>query len=96
MQGAEPDPEVLSAQTERFHALAGVVDARLAGQQWITGDAPTIADIAVAAPIHLHREALVPLAEHKNLHRWMTEDLENLPSWENTYVGPGFSLERPK
>ena len=95
MQDAEPDPAVLSAQTERFHTLAAVVDARLASNQWITGDTPTIADIAVAAPLHMHGEAKVPLADHKNLHRWMTQDLETLPSWENTYVGPGFSLERP-
>jgi len=94
MQGAEPDPAVLSAQTERFHALAAVVDARLASQQWILGDTPTIADIAVAAPIHMHNAAQVPLAEHKNLHRWMCDDLEQLPSWENTYVGPDFTLGR--
>jgi len=96
MQGAEPDQAVLEAQTERFHALAAVVDARLADQQWIAGDSPTIADIALAAPIHMHTEALIPLATHKNLHRWMTQDLEKLPSWENTYVGPGFTLERPE
>lgn len=95
MQGAEPDPDVLSAQTERFNALAAVADARLANQQWLLGDSPTIADIAVAAPIHMHKEAQVPLAAHKNLHRWMCDDVEKLPSWENTYVGPGFTLERP-
>jgi glutathione S-transferase len=95
MQGEQPDSAVLEAQAERFHALAAVVDARLANHRWIAGDAPTIADIALAAPIHMHLEAKVPLAAHKNLQRWMRDDLEKLPSWENTYVGPGFSLERP-
>lgn len=95
MQGEQPDPAVLEVQTERFHALAAVVDARLATNQWIAGDTPTIADIALAAPIHMHAAAKVPLAAHKNLQRWMTDDLEKLPSWENTYVGPDFSLERP-
>ena len=26
---------------------------------------------------------------------WMTEKVEKLPSWDATYVGPGFTLERP-
>ncbi len=95
LQGAEPDRDVLTAQTDRFHKLAAVLDARLANHRWLTGDQPTIADIAVAAPIHMHTEAKVPLADHKNLYRWMTQDLEKMPSWEATHVGPGFTLGRP-
>ena len=93
--GAQPDPAVLDAQLAQFHKLAGILDARLANQPWICGDVPTIADIALAAPMHLHAEQQLPLADHVHLQRWMTERVENLPSWQKTYVGPGFSLTRP-
>ncbi len=93
--GAVPDPAVLEAQAAQFHKLAGILDARLAGQPWIAGEQPTIADIALAAPMHMHAEQQLPLADHPNLRRWMTERVEALPCWHKTYVGPGFTLTRP-
>ena len=93
--GAAPDPAVLDAQAAQFHKLAAILDARLARQAWIAGDQPTIADIALAAPMHLHAEQRLPLADHPHLKRWMTEQVEALPCWQKTYVGPGFSLTRP-
>ena len=93
--GAQPDPAVLDAQAAQFHKLAGILDARLAGQAWIAGDQPTIADIVLAAPMHMHAEQQLPLADHPNLKRWMTERVEALPCWHKTYVGPGFTLTRP-
>ena len=93
--GAQPDPAVLDAQAAQFHKLAAILDARLAGQAWIAGDQPTIADIALAAPMHLHAEQRLPLADHPHLKRWMTEQIEALPCWQKTYVGPGFTLARP-
>ena len=93
--GAQPDPAVLDAQAAQFHKLAGILDARLAGQPWVAGDQPTIADIVLAAPMHMHAEQQLPLADHPNLKRWMTERVEALPCWHKTYVGPGFTLTRP-
>ena len=93
--GAEPDRAVLDAQLAQFHKLAGILDARLASQDWLCGNAPTIADIAVAAPMHLHADQKLPLGDHPNLQRWMTERVEALPCWDKTYVGPGFTLTRP-
>jgi glutathione S-transferase len=93
--GAEPDPAVLAAQADQFHKLAGILDARLSQSDWLCGNQPTIADIAVAAPLHLHPYQKLPLADHPRLKRWMTERVEALPCWEKTYVGPGFTLTRP-
>lgn len=90
--GGAPDPAVLDAQAVQFHKLAGILDARLAQSAWVCGDAPTIADIALAAPIHLHAWQQLPLADHPNLKRWMTEQVEQLPCWQKTHVGPGFTL----
>ena len=93
--GAEPDPAVLDAQAAQFHKLAGILDERLAQNAWVCGDSPTIADIALAAPLHLHAWQKLPLSDHPHLKRWMTEQVEQLPCWKKTYVGPGFTLTPP-
>ncbi|NKC16626.1 MAG: hypothetical protein GKR94_31835 [Gammaproteobacteria bacterium] len=87
-----PDEDVLAAQAPNFHKLAGILDARLANNRWLCGDAPTIADIAVAAPMHLHGWAKLPLTEHSNLSRWMTQEVEQLPAWQESHVGEGFTV----
>ncbi len=91
---AEPDQSVLDAQAETFHKLAGIIDVRLANSRFIVGDVPTIADIALAAPMHLHPFQKLPLGTHSHLKRWMTENIETLPCWERSFVGEGFTRER--
>lgn len=94
--GGQADAGVLEAQAAQFHRLAAILDRRLADRRWVAGgEAPTIADIALAAPIHLHGWQKLPLAEHPNLRRWMTESVERLPCWERTWVGEGFTTTRP-
>ncbi len=93
--GSLPDPAVLDAQQAQFHKLAGILDARLAASEWVAGSGPTIADIALAAPMHLHGWQRLPLSDHPNLRRWLTEGVEKLPSWHKTWVGEGFSTTRP-
>ena len=88
--GGSPDPAVLQAHAATFHKLAGILDQRLAGREWIASDGPTIADIVLAAPMHLHGWQQLPLDPHPNLRRWMTERVEHLPCWEQTWVGEGF------
>ncbi len=81
-----PDPALLEAEEPNFHRLAGILDARLAGQTWICGaPEPTIADISVAAPLHLRRHAKQPLEEHPNVRTWM-DRIEALPCWTGTDV----------
>jgi glutathione S-transferase len=89
--GGAPDPAILQGQDAQFHKLAGILDARLAVSKWIAGTAgPTIADIALAAPMHLRGWQKLPLAQHPNLVRWIG-DIERLPSWQKTWVGEGFT-----
>ena len=93
--GSQADPAVLSAQAEQFHKLAGILDARLAAQRWITGNTPTIADIVLAAPMHLHGWQQLPLADHPNLKRWLIDEVEQLPCWKKTWVGENFITSKP-
>lgn len=90
--GAEPDQAVLDGEAERFHKLASILDARLQQSDWLCGDTPTIADIAVASPMHMHGEQKLPLDNHPVLKNWMTERVEKMPCWRDTHVGPGFTL----
>lgn len=87
--GGETDQSVLDAEAENFHKLAGILDARLAGSKFICGDSPTIADVAVAAPMHLHVWSKLPLEQHGNIRRWIA-DIETQPWWKATHVGEGF------
>ena len=91
--GGQPDPAVLDAQAATFHKLAGIIDRRLAQQRWMAGSGPTIADIALAAPMHLHGWQRLPLSDHPNLKRWLLDDVEQLPCWRKTAVYEGFTTK---
>ena len=93
--GSQPDPLVLDAQRAQFHKLASILEARLGESAWVAGSNPTIADIALAAPMHLHGWQKLPLGDHPNLRRWLTERIETLPSWQKTWVGEGFTTTAP-
>ena len=93
--GGQPDPAVLDAQAVQFHKLAGIIDKRLSGQRWMTGNNPTLADVVLAAPMHLHGWQKLPLSDHPNLKRWLLDDVEQLPCWQKTAVYEGFTTTRP-
>jgi glutathione S-transferase len=80
---AKPDQAIIDKEAPNWHRLAGILDARLAKSNWLSGDNVTIADIAVAAPMHVHKWQHLPLNEHPNLKRWMA-DVERLPCWQKT------------
>jgi glutathione S-transferase len=92
--GGAADPAVLDAQGAQFHKLAAILDARLANSPWVAGDAPTIADIALAAPMHLHSWQRLPIGDHPNLKRWLVKNVETLPCWQRSWVGEGFVTKK--
>ncbi|MCJ1357262.1 MAG: hypothetical protein MMC33_007258 [Icmadophila ericetorum] len=80
---AEPDQAVIDAQAPRWLQLAGILDTHLSKSKWITGDEISIADIAIAAPMHLHAAQRLPLDKTPHLKRWIA-DIEKLPCWQET------------
>jgi len=80
----EPDQSVIDAQAPKWRGHAAILDAQLAKTKWLAGDNVTIADIAVAAPMHLHAAQRLPLDEFPNLKRWMEQGVEKLPAWQKT------------
>ena len=91
LTGSEPDPATLQAQEPNFHKLADIIEAALEKQDWLCGDSVTIADIAVAAPMHLHEHQKLPLEPHAGLRDWITR-VEALPCWINTDPRPLLGL----
>ncbi len=92
--GGAPDQAVLEKETPNFHKLAGILDTALAKSEYLCGDSPTIADIAVASPVHLHAWQQLPLEAHANLRRWLFDSVETLPCWRDTMVYEGFTTEK--
>ena len=83
LMNAKPDVTVIDAEAPNWHRLASILDMRLAKSKWLVGNDVTIADIAVAAPMHVHKWQRLPLDAHTNLARWMA-DVEQLPCWRQT------------
>ena len=90
--GDTTDESILANEQENFHKLANILDTRLKNSTFLCGEDPTIADVAVAAPMHLHAWAKLPLGDHPNLIRWMTKEIENSSWWKETNIGEGFTV----
>lgn len=80
---AEPDQSIIEAQASKWEHFASILEDRLSKCKWLTGDDISIADIAVAAPIHLHSAQRLPLEKFPNLQHWIAE-IEKLPCWQQT------------
>ena len=83
LMNAEPDETTIEKEAPNWHRLACILEARLATSKWLAGDTVTIADIAVAAPIHAHKSQRLPLEDHPSLERWMA-GVAQLPCWQKT------------
>jgi glutathione S-transferase len=80
----EPDESVINEQAPRWNQLASILDQQLSKTRWLAGDEVTIADLAVASPMHLHEAQRLPIDQYPNLKRWLIEGVEKLPSWQKT------------
>ncbi len=87
-----PDAALLAEHAPTFHRLAKIADDHLAGRDWFSADAVTIADIAMAAPMHLHAAQKLPLENYPHLRAWM-ERVEALPCWKNSDPVPHIAPE---
>jgi glutathione S-transferase len=61
----------------------GVLDAHLAGRDWICGDALSLADFAIAAPFAATVPAKLPVGELSHLQRWFAA-VQRLEAWKRT------------
>ena len=87
--GQTPDLEVLAASEATFHRFAKVLDDHLQGRTWIVGTQPTLADISVAAPMHVHTFQKLPLENYPSIRAWIAR-VEALECWKQTDPVPHF------
>jgi len=77
------DPAAVAKATEAFNKEAKMLDAHLSKQKYLVGNALTIADFAVAAPLFHAQGAAMPLAPYANVQNWFGSVAE-LPCWKET------------
>lgn len=80
----EPVQSNVDAEAQKWNKLAGFLESQLSKTKWLAGDELTIADISIAASMHLHAAQRLPLDKYPNLKRWMLEGIEKLPCWQKT------------
>jgi glutathione S-transferase len=79
-QRVKQSPEVADSARGRLNNALKVLDARLATQKFVAGDAPSIADCTLLAAIDFAAFAGVEIdSAYQNVHRWM-KDWKQRPS----------------
>jgi glutathione S-transferase len=79
----EPDAAALAKGADSFHRAAKVLDGQLKGSRFVTGDALTVADFSLGAPLNLAEAARFPLEPYSEIRRWHAT-LRALPAWQKT------------
>ena len=83
-----PDEAVVAKALENFARDAKVLDAHLANQPYLVGNALTLADFSVAGPLFYAERAALPTADYPKLREWFGR-VAALPCWKET--APQFS-----
>ena len=77
------DPVAVKAGEEKFHRFARILDARLAGREWVVGAAPTLADYSLASYLMYAQPAKMPLDSYSDIKRWLG-NVEKREAWKAT------------
>ena len=92
-----PDPAEVKRGEDLVHEFCGVLDAHLAGREWMCGSAPTLADLSIVTPftglLVAHAPDKLPIGSFANIRRWLTR-VQALDAWKKTAVvaaNPGAS-----
>lgn len=80
----EPDADAVAEATGHFRTHAAVLDGHLDGRQWLVGDAPTIADFAVAVTLPYAAQAHIPVEDYPAVSRWH-ERMMALDGWSDPF-----------
>jgi glutathione S-transferase len=79
----DPDPAAVKRGEGLVTENARVLDEHLAKRPWITQDRLTLADLAIAAPLMVIRQAKLPVNDFANLMVWFRR-VESLDAWKKT------------
>jgi glutathione S-transferase len=79
----EPNAYALERGEQTWGQLADVLDGALAKSRWVAGEAMTLADLAIAAPLMYRQPAKLPLEGRANIERWFGQ-VSALEAWKKT------------
>jgi glutathione S-transferase len=81
--GEDADPVELARGARDIARAAVVIDHHLATRRWLVGDAVTLADYAMAAPLMYKEQARLPLDDYPHVLTWFAR-VRDLPAWQRT------------
>jgi glutathione S-transferase len=81
--GLDADANEVARGESDLADTARVLDGHLATRHWLVGDAVTLADFAVVAPLMYKDKARLPLDDYPHLLAWFGR-VQALPAWRNT------------
>ena len=81
--GEDADPRELARGARDVAQTAAVLDKHLATRRWLVGDAVTLADYAMAAPLMYKEQARLPLDDYPHVLAWFAR-VQELPAWQRT------------
>ena len=81
-----PDPAVVASVTQDFHRFAAILDATLAGCEWLVGDRVTYADFRVASALPFAERGQIPLDGYGNIVAWH-DRLNAIDAWREPFAG---------
>jgi glutathione S-transferase len=85
----EPDEAAIEAQVKEVEQLLPILDAQLAGKEWIAGGL-TLADFAIASTLVYRSGSGISLADAPNVAAW-ADRIEARPSWKAA-IAPGLQF----
>lgn len=85
-----PDPAELARGEREVLTVAAVLDAHLAGRDWVAGKALSLADLAIAPAAMYLEPARLPLERFTHLMAWL-ERVRALDAWQATEVSMQFA-----
>ncbi|MEW6283127.1 MAG: glutathione S-transferase family protein [Candidatus Eremiobacterota bacterium] len=81
--GQPPDAETVKQAEVDFRQWAGVLEGHLKERRFLVGDALTLADLSVAAPLAIAEPARLPWGEFPALRAWYHR-VADLPAWQKS------------
>lgn len=85
------DPSCYASAGDNFRRFAKVLDDHLAHSNYVACKRLTIADFQLASMARYWRESEMPMAEFKNIVRWL-DALDKIPEWKNPWPPSKYAL----
>ena len=80
------DPALIEEGLTSFHEAARILDAHLAGRDWLLGSEISYADLRMATFLPYNDVAQLPLADYPAVARWYAR-LDSHAAWADPFAG---------